>query len=204
MNDKDYIEKVKTILTTGKDDTELVAQIASLEVPQDADPLVALIHGDSGQLQHVANSALYDDIAPPSDEEIKEFENEISKEILAKTRKYLDDWSEGNEYHCSFGLTTTYSAFKNEHGDIEHIEAAMRIDAKTVSEALEACKDWEARLLERVAFYADQQRGHKRSSVEITYKIYVWREDKNVTVASGFIGPVYKGGFSTWLNQKLI
>jgi hypothetical protein len=199
MNNAKYIELVKEALDTAKDKVGCIAKISALSLPANADPLIVLIHGDSQQLQSAVSYAKNNDPASPDDDEIKELGADLSDEIIQKLKRYLADWDSGNMYHYRFNLKATYGAFTNEHGDVEYIEICKYDDGiKTIKEAIQSAKEWQARLSERIKLYSDQEIGHKLISVKPTYVI----RDKNLQkVASGTLQGNDEFGISTWLNQ---
>ncbi len=199
MNDKNYIEQVRSALNSSDDNAESIKRVSELTLPNDANPLLALIHGDSQQLEYATNYARNDDPANPSDGEIEELSNRLSKEIFMKLQKYLADWDDGNHYYYSFQLKATYGAFKNNQGEVEYIDVyKINSDIKTVKEAVQVAKDWENTLLERIIIYVDQETGHKRISTKPVYTIL---DTHHTKITTGNLEFDDEQGMSTWLNQ---
>ena len=199
MSEASYIQHVKALLLSHGDKAESINKINRLDLPANADPLLALIHGDSGELEYAVSYALEHDPAKPSDEDIRKLSDELADKITEKLRRYLDDWEQQNSYHYSFSLRATYGGFTSGQGDTEYVDVTKSIpDAKTIDDAIRAAKEWEGQLLERVKFYADSATGHKRISVIPTYVIGDSQLNK---VASGVLRFDDEFGISTWLNQ---
>ena len=199
MTETDYIEQVKSNLNDTTDRAKSVAKIYKLELPNNANPLLVLIHGDSGELADAVSYAREHDPANPSDEEIEELSNNIVEEVITKLKQYLRDWDSQNAYHYSFQLKASYGAFTNSQGDTEYIDVIKRIaDVKTVKEAVRAARVWERQLLERIVFYIETETSHKRISVKPTYTI---RDSHLAKIASGTLQSDDEFGISTWLNQ---
>lgn len=199
MDDEKYIELVKIALDSHKTVADKIAEIATLELPHNASPLVVLIHGDSQQLERVVDYAENDDPANPDDEEVRNLTEDVSTKIISKLKRYLSDWDNNNTYRYRFEIKATYGAFKNERGDVEYVDIIQRSsDIKTVGEAIIAARDLQPRLLERIKLYSDQETGHKLISVKPIYTIY----DKNLLrIAAGTLQGDDEFGISTWLNQ---
>lgn len=199
MNDKNYIDQVKAVLNLSDNNVDKVQKIYELVPPKNSSPLVVLIHGDSQQLADATEYARNDDPANPSDEEINELQERLATQILEKVNKYLADWDAENMYHYSFSLKATYGSFKNEQGEVEYVDV-IKSDStlKTVVEAVQAAKQWQDRLFERIVFYSEQEVGHKQISVK---PIYIIRDTKRNHIASGILEFDDEQGISTWLNQ---
>lgn len=171
MTTEAYIDRVKDNLKNS-DEQQAVRNILALEKLRDASPLVDLIHGDSRQLIDDINLRYNDDDELADEAQIKEVSKEIAHEVVGKIRKYLDDWDAGNTYKYSFKLNISFGRFKDAHGGIENIEAYRTdLPLHTVDQAIQAAKEWDSTLLERVVFYPDQAVGHKRGSVDVIYRI---------------------------------
>jgi hypothetical protein len=199
MDNAKYIELVKTALGSTENRIECIIHVAAIELPKDADPLIALIHGDALQLQDAINYAKNYDPVSPSDEAISKLSAALSIEIKQKLERYLADGDGGNTYRYSFELKATYGTFKNDRGEVEYIDVINRnTSIETIADAVRSAQEWESQLLERIRMYADQKTGHKRISVKPTYVI---RDKKLHKVAAGTLEFDNGFGISTWLNQ---
>jgi hypothetical protein len=199
MHDARYIEMVKKAFESSDNTAKCIIDIAAIELPKEAGPLITLIHGDALQLQAAINYAKNDDPAHPSDGVIIKLTNELSSKIKQKLQRYLTDWDNNNTYHYSFELKATYGTFKNDRGEVEYIEVINRnTSIMSVKDAVRSAQEWESQLLKRVKLYTDQEIGHKRISVKPTYVI---RDKKLLKVAAGTLEFNDGYGISTWLNQ---
>jgi hypothetical protein len=199
MDDAKYIELVKATLNTSEDKAECITQISALSLPNNASPLVVLVHGDSQQLQNAINYAKNDDPASLNDDEIAELSTDLSDKITQKLKRYLADWDSGNTYHYQFSLKAIYGAFTSNPGDVEYIEIRKHDKTiKTVHEAIQSAKEWQSHLSERIKLYPDQEIGYKLISVKPTYII---RDENLQKVAAGTLQGDDEFGVSTWLNQ---
>jgi hypothetical protein len=199
VNDTNYIEQVRSVLNSSDNDVDKVQKIYALIPPENSTPLVVLIHGDSQQLEDNTKYARNDDPANPSDKEINELQKRLAMQIVEKVGKYLADWDAENVYNYSFSLKATYGAYKNDQGEVEYVDVIKSDNAlKTIPEAVQAARQWQNRLLERITLYTEQEVGHKQISVK---PIYTIRDAKRNHIASGTLEFDDERGVSTWLNQ---
>lgn len=199
MNNRKYIEQIKAIVDSSIDRIERIEQVAALILPEDADPLVSLIHGDAQQLEHDTDYAKNYDPAAPNEQEIRELREHLAAQIEEKIKKYLADWDANNFYYYTFSLRATYGAFKNKQGDKEFIDIIKHcFEVKTIKDAVRAATQWESQLLERIVLYEKQEIGHKQISVK---PIYTISDTKLNRIASGVLEFDDEDGISTWLNQ---
>lgn len=200
MNDQEYIDAVKAALGSDETIADKIAAVAALELPHNAPPIIALIHGDSLQLESDASYAEDYDPYRPDREEVGELIDDVSATIINKLKRYMSDWDSGNTYRYAFQIKASYGAFKNEHGDVEYVDIIQKHpDVQAVAEAVKTAEDWRSHLLERVKLYQNQEIGHKLISVKPTYIIY----DKNLLkIAAGTLQGDDEFGISTWLNQN--
>lgn len=200
MTPQEYITLVENALKND-DEQQAVREIIAIQKPDNTPPMIDLIHGDSLQLENDDDIKYDDDYELADEAHITNASKEIAHAIVAKLKKYLADWDAGNTYKYSFKLSARYGRFKDDHGAIEHIEVNKEEpDLETAQQAIQAANEWNNTLLERVVFYADQETGHKRSSVTIIYKI---TDSQGNSISLGtFSGPSAKY-VSTWTNNIL-
>lgn len=196
VNDK-YIENVKAILKNGTSNVNTVQQIGMLELPNDAKPLVALIHGDCRQLESDVTYAQEYDPTKPDNEEIEELRNDTSSTVLEKLQKYLADWDNQNDYRYSFQLCASYQILEDEHGNVEYIELYKDTNAKTITQALQFARQWESELLERPSLYKQLDKPQRIVSVKPIYRIL---DTNSNLIAAGKLQNE-KSQSSTWENQ---
>lgn len=171
MTPQEYINLVTDKLKND-DAQQAVRDIIAINKPDNTPPIIDLIHGDSLQLEDDPDLKYNDDYELADEAHVRKVSAEIASEIVVKIKRYVADWSAGNTYKYSFKLSATYGRFKDAHGAIERIEIYKKEpELETVQQAIQAAKEWNSTLLERVIFYADQATGHKRGSVTIVYKI---------------------------------
>lgn len=199
MTPQEYINLVADKLKND-DGPQAVRDIIAIQKPDNTLPIIDLIHGDSLQLE--SDYVKYNDDYELADEaHIAEASKEIAREVIEKIKKYLRDWDAGNAYKYSFKLSASYGRFKDAHGAIEHIEVSRKEpELETAQQAILAANQWNQTLLERVVFYADQETGHKRSSVTIIYKI---TDSQGTLISLGTISGQDAEYVSTWQNNIL-
>lgn len=199
MTPQEYINLVADKLKND-DGPQAVRDIIAIQKPDNTLPIIDLIHGDSLQLE--SDYVKYNDDYELADEaHIAEASKEIAREVIEKIKKYLRDWDAGNTYKYSFKLSASYGRFKDAHGAIEHIEVSRKEpELETAQQAILAANQWNQTLLERVVFYADQETGHKRSSVTIIYKI---TDSQGTLISLGTISGQDAEYVSTWQNNIL-
>ena len=194
------MQAVKVALGSDKTVADKIAEIVALELPNNAAPLIVLVHGDSTQLKSVVSYAENDNASQPSKEEIIELIEDLSAKIITKLERYLTDWDSGNTYRYRFEIKASYGVFKNELGDIEYIDIVKNYpDIKTVGEAIQEARNWQSLLLERIKLYQNQETGHKLISVKPTYII---QDSNGKQIAAGTLQGNNEFGISTWLNQN--
>lgn len=198
MSEKDYINNVKAILESRQGSNEKVIKIATLSLPEQANPLIVLIHGDSQQLQWETTYAQENDQDPYSEAEITQLSAEVAEDVIAKINKYLHDWDDENYYNYQFTLSASYGAFVNNTPETEYLDISKKVKARTVHEAVVLAKEWEDRLLERVILHKEQEIGHKLLGVTPHYII---RDMHYLKIASGTLNFESEEGISTWVNQ---
>lgn len=197
MTEEAYIKQVKDILASINALNYKVAEICNLTVPENANPLLVLIHGDSELLE--------DDIAyikeneEASEDELVRIEQDLSSRIINKIQKYTDDWDANNRYYYEFSLRARYGVLRNGGpAASEYVTIDKEAVAKTVHDAAKSAKDWEKQLRKEITLYVDQETVHTQISVMPIYTIYDSRTQK---IAAGFLAYDNEKGISTWLNQ---
>lgn len=199
MSETAYIDQVKSLLNhPNKDSSECITAISLLPIPDNANPLLVLIHGDSEELRNAINYANDYDPASPSADEIRQLSDNVSEKIITKIKNYLNDWDKRNLYKYSFSLKATYGSFKNSQGDMEYLRVFKDLSQATLGEAIMAAKEWSTHLLERVLFYTEQETGHKQISVKPIYRVL---DAHSKQIAAGTLEFDDEQGVSTWLNQ---
>lgn len=192
MNENDYINKVTSILKTTIDSEEKVNQIVALELPEDCNPLLALIHGDSTKVAWQRNYAENND-EYISDAEIKEAISDTAEWVLEKIEEYTKDWSLGNQYSYNFSLVITHGHFVNNTPQVAYVKTDKILDTKLLSEALKEREKFDQELPER------NDQGHKKISVYLKFVVY--KKSHDIAIASGLISDTSNPIVSTWLNQ---
>lgn len=200
MDDEKYIDAVKALLGSNKTVADQITEVASLNLPRNAAPLLVLVHGDSQELKSVTNYAENDDPSSPGEQAIKALAEAVATKIKSKLKRYVSDWNGGNMYRYVFAIKASYGAFKDERGDIEYVDIIQECPhVQTVTDAVKAARSWQSQLLEQIKLYRNQATEHKLISVKPTYTIY----DKNLLkIATGTLQGDDEFGVSTWLNQN--
>lgn len=205
MTEDEYITQVKNILDNESDEAESLKKVHELKLPENPNPLLSLVHGDSYEL--IASRKMFRH--EYDDEEFNEMIGDLPTQIIEKIRKYLLDWENGYTYKYSFSLKAKYNLYKDSHsigGSILNQKYAYKDlpNATTVGEAIKAAKEWNEELPKTQRFDESQKFGHKRQGMATRFDIHAMKKDgTDRLLLSGVLLADFDYLVTSWLIDNL-
>lgn len=205
MTQSEYITLVKNILNSKSGKIESVKKVYELKLPENPNPLLALIHGDSYEYIWTLKAYRGDMF----DDEIEEFTKDLPSQIIQKLQSYLSDWDDKCTYRYSFSLKAQYNLYKdsrNKSGLIQDRKYVRKDlpNAVTVDEAIQATKSWKEELPSTQRFNENQTFGHKRQGMATCFDIYTTKKDgTDKLLLSGVLSPEFNYLVTSWLVDTL-
>jgi len=201
MAEKEYVDQVKAIISGGDDNAEKLKKIYEIPLPDNANPLLALIHGDSFEVLANVKFLSHDYFA----DEVEEVIGDLPTQVIKKLKKYLKDWDDGYSYAYLFSIKSRYDLYKDSRSnagsilDQQYLQKELP-NVSTVNEAVHATKDWKEGLPKTKKFDENQTFGHKRKEVITCFEINaIHKVHGTKPIVSGVLLADHKFLVTSWL-----